>query len=89
MSFCHTALNRSDHVSDYFVKGGKKYFEEGYLELANRTAERRGERIKSLELQIDAAKKVLDTYGYSTGLLHDRVVQMGLELDRLKTAGSE
>jgi hypothetical protein len=39
-------------MSDWIEHDGKKYYEEGYLVLANNNAKRRGERIQELEAQL-------------------------------------
>ena len=40
-------------MSDWIEVDGKKYYEEGYLELANNNSKRRGEKIKELEKKIE------------------------------------
>lgn len=47
-------------MSDWIEKDGKKYFEEGYLKLANKNASRRGETVASMKAAIYEVFEVLD-----------------------------
>ena len=40
-------------MSDYIIVNDKKYFEEGYLKLANANTKRAHKRIKELETLVD------------------------------------
>lgn len=57
-------------MSDWIMHDGKKYFEEGYLIMANKSAERRGKRIKELESFVkdirDGFDCDLDAHKYGT-----------------------
>lgn len=44
-------------MSDWIIHEGKKYFEESYLIGANKTAERRGNRIATLESELREARE--------------------------------
>lgn len=44
-------------MSDWIEVDGKRYYEQGYLIMANKTAERRGELLCKAISQLDAAYK--------------------------------
>lgn len=44
-------------MSDWIEVDGKRYYEQGYLIMANKTAERRGELLGKAIGQLDAAYK--------------------------------
>lgn len=51
---------------------------------ANRQCCEQQDKIESLELEIRAAGRVLETYGHTEGLTHDRVVALGRELEEAR-----
>jgi hypothetical protein len=46
-------------MSDWIEKDGKKYFDEGYLNLANQNARRRGEQVSRMRTSIETACEML------------------------------
>ncbi len=49
-------------MSDWIEQNGKKYYEAGYLTMANNTAKRRGEKIKELQSQLETVKNTVSKW---------------------------
>jgi len=59
-------------VSDHIEVDGKKYYEAAYIELANATCKRRGEKIKTLTAEIGEYQKLIsELYQVCGSLLAD------------------
>lgn len=68
-------------MSDCIEHDGRKYFEESYLHLANRNAQRKDERIAELERENELMRCALDQNAPS---LHEAVLTLGRENAALK-----
>ena len=69
-------------MSDWIEKDGKKYFEEGYLILANNNAARRGRKIKELTYEVKQKQQIIDTLHETCRHYEQRLSQQQTLLDK-------
>ena len=73
-------------MSDWLEQGGKKYFEESYLILANANAKRRGEEITRLRAELEAQREIAAVFERGQQNAAEQLERAERERDMLREA---